>query len=100
MVRHKIKFPLYLTTFGRTNLILDGLVSTYMPEQTTIDIVGEELKRYAIRLTVQNLAEIDWLKAAYVVTEKAKQVPDIVGLFVEDPLRFISDISRAVQGRV
>ena len=100
LVKHNIQFPLYLTTFGRTNVILDGLTKTYMPDQTTLDIVGEELRRQAIKYTVKSIIEVDWLKIGYSLTEKVKQTPEIVDTFLQNPLQFISKLSRAFQGRV
>lgn len=93
MIKHRIKFPLFLTTFGRTNLVLDGLIGTYIPEQTTLDIVGEELKRQAVKETFKNLTEINWLKMIYTMSEKAKQTPELVAHFINDPIRIISKVA-------
>lgn len=101
MVRHKIKFPLFLTTFGRTNVILDGLASTYLPEQSTVDIVGGELKRQAVKEMFRNIADADWLKVAYGLSEKVKQSPQLlIGLidrYFENPLQAVRDISEAMR---
>jgi len=97
MVKNKIKFPLYLTTFGRTNVILDGLINTYFPEKTTLDIVGEELKRQAVWETWQNIKQADWLQLAYAVSEKIKQGPAIITEIINDPLGVISDIARVIK---
>lgn len=97
MVKNKIKFPLYLTTFGRTNLVLDGLVNTYMPEKTTLDILGEELRREAIKETFKNIADIDWLRVVYSVSEKAKQTPELISKLMDNPLGLISEIAKAAK---
>lgn len=93
MIKHRIKFPLFLTTFGRTNLVLDGLMAAYIPEQTTLDIVGEELKRQAVKETLKNLTEINWLKMFYTISEKAKQSPELIANFINDPVRIISKVA-------
>lgn len=100
LVKHNIKFPLYLTTFGRTNLILDGLTKTYMPEQTTLDILGKELRQQAIKHTIKSIVDTDWFKIAYTITEKTKQAPEIINDLINNPFQFISELSNAIQGRV
>jgi ubiquinone biosynthesis protein len=101
MVRHRIKFPLFLTTFGRTNVILDGLASTYLPGQTTVDLVGGELKREATKEMFRNLAGGDWLKVAYTLTQKIKKSPELItGLidrYFENPLEAMRDIKEAIR---
>jgi ubiquinone biosynthesis protein len=100
MIKNKIKFPLYLTTFGRTNLMLDGLVKTYMPEETTLGMFGEELRQAAIRETLLNIVGIDWLRVGYALSEKAKQTPEIVSQFIDNPLAFVTEIVRTVRASV
>lgn len=97
MIKHKIKFPLFLTTFGRTNLILDGLMATYIPEQTTLDIVGEELKRQAIKQMLRDLKDINWMKLAYTITEKIRLGPDLIADFLDNPLELISKVAAAAK---
>lgn len=101
MVKHKVRFPLFLTTFGRTNVILDGLASTYLPEQSTIDITGGELKREAIKEMIRNIASGDWLGVAYALTEKIKKSPQLVsGLidrYFENPLQAVRDFREAIR---
>lgn len=97
MVKHRIKFPLFLTTFGRTNLVLDGLMATYIPEQTTLDIVGEELKRQAVKEMFKNFTGADWFKAAYAASEKVKQAPELIVNFIKDPLEIISKLAAAIK---
>lgn len=97
LVKHRIKFPLFLTTFGRTNLILDGLMATYIPEKSTLDIVGVELQRYAIKQTFDNLKEFDWLRIAYSLSEKVKEAPELVVNLIKDPLGIISKVAAAVK---
>jgi predicted unusual protein kinase regulating ubiquinone biosynthesis (AarF/ABC1/UbiB family) len=94
MVKNKIQFPLYLTTFGRTNLMLDGLVKTYLPNKTTVDLVGNELKRAAMAETLQNVADIDWLRVGYTLSKKVKQTPEFISALVESPLDIISEIAK------
>jgi ubiquinone biosynthesis protein len=97
MVKNKIQFPLYLTTFGRTNLMLDGLVKTYLPNKTTVDLVGNELKRAAMAETLQNVADIDWLRVGYTLSKKVKQTPEFISALVESPLDIISEIAKAMK---
>lgn len=97
MVKNKIKFPLFLTTFGRTNLVLDGLVKTYLPDKTTIDLVGEELRRHALKQSVNNLITADWLRLAYTIVEKIHCVPETLTTILNDPLGFLKEISQAIK---
>lgn len=101
MVKNKVKFPLFLTVFGRTNLILDGLARTYLPEQTTLDITGGELKRQAIKEMINNLTEGDWLGLAYALSEKLKKSPHlvtgIIDKYFEDPLQAVRDFRDAIR---
>ena len=98
MIKHRIKFPLFLTTFGRANLVMDGLVTTYMPEQTTLEIVGQELRRQAIKEMFRNIANADWLKVAFIASKKIQKTPDLIARFIEDPIDFISKIVGAAKG--
>lgn len=97
MIKNKIKFPLYLTTFGRTNLMLDGLVKTYMPEETALDMFGEELRRAAIRETLHNVIGLDWLRVGYALSERAKKSPEVISKFIDNPLGFILEIVKTVR---
>ncbi|MFA6098061.1 MAG: AarF/UbiB family protein [Patescibacteria group bacterium] len=97
MIKHRIKFPLFLTTFGRTNLVLDGLARTYLPEQTTLDIVGVELKRQAIKETIKNITNGDWLRLAYALSREAGRTPEMIVSFLENPLAALSRIAAAVK---
>lgn len=101
MIKHRIKFPLFLTTFGRTNLMLDGLTKTYMPDQTTLDIVGGELKREALRQAFSNLANADWLPVLYALSEKFKQGPkafaDFILRYLDHPLDLVRDLAAALK---
>ncbi len=97
IVKHRLKFPLFLTTFGRTNIILDGLVHAYMPEKTTLDIFGKELRRQAVKEIIKNLADADWLRLGYSLGKRIKESPDAAGSIVDDPLGFLSEIARAVR---
>jgi ubiquinone biosynthesis protein len=97
IIKHKFKFPLYLTTFGRTNLLLDGLIHAYMPDKTTLDIVGVELKRLAVREAWNNITEADWLKLSYSLSQKIKELPQTMAEFIEDPLGAVSRFAAAVR---
>jgi ubiquinone biosynthesis protein len=97
LVKHRIKFPRYLITFGRASIVLDGLIKTYLPEKTTLDIVGDELRRQALRETLNNIVETDWVRLSYVLSKKIKQSPKIIEDFINNPLGIISEISRAVK---
>jgi ubiquinone biosynthesis protein len=101
MVKNRIKFPLFLTTFGRTNVILDGLAKTYMPEQNTLDICGGELKRQAMKEMINNVTDGDWLGVAYALSEKIKKSPELVtGLidrYFDDPLQAVRDFRDAMR---
>jgi len=100
MVKHRIKFPIFLTTFGRTNVILDGLASTYFPEQSTIDIVGGELKRQAIKEMMGNIMDADWLALGYVLSEKIKESPrgiiKLIDRYMDNPLQAVRDFQEVM----
>jgi len=98
MVRHRLKFPLSFATFGRAYIMTDGLINTYLPGKTTLDIVGVELRRLAFQRATNNLLNADWTKLAYVVSEQIRKTPDIVTEFFDDPLSVISKIARAAKG--
>ncbi len=95
--KHNFKFPLYLATFGRTNLILDGLIQDYLPDQTTLDILGEELHRQALKEIWKNAMDADWLKLSYSLSQKIKEGPQLISKFIDNPLSVISDFIRAVK---
>jgi len=101
LVKNRIKFPLFLTTFGRTNVILDGLARTYIPEQNTLDICGGELRRQAIKEMINNVTGGDWMRVAYAVSEKVKKSPelvtDLIDRYFEDPLQAVRDFRDAVR---
>ncbi len=101
MIKNRMKFPLFLTSFGRTNVILDGLAHTYLPDETTIDILGEELKRQIIREMFKNLTNGDWLGTMYALTEKLNKSPELmtglINRYFEDPLQMVRDVRGAMQ---
>jgi ubiquinone biosynthesis protein len=96
MVKHRLKFPLFMTTFGRSYVMTDGLVNTYLPGQTTLDIVGKELQRLAVRQAMDNILKADWLKLAYVFSEKVDEAPELIAKFIDDPLSVVASVAKAV----
>jgi len=97
LLKHRLKFPLWLATFGRTAIMLDGLVAAFLPGQTTLDILGREFRRQAILQVTRNVLDLDWLKVAYVLSEKIQDTPEIIAEFIDSPLRVISKLSQAVK---
>src|SRR5262249_12528889 len=89
LVKHDIKFPLYLTTFGRTILVLEGLVKTYLPELTTLELFGEEIKRAVLRSLFKDVLEADWVQLAYALSRRVSKFPEDVSEFLYNPLRFV-----------
>jgi ubiquinone biosynthesis protein len=100
MVKHRLKFPLFMTTFGRGYVMTDGMINTYLPGQTTLDIVGVELRRLAFQQATKNILNADWTKLAYVVSEQIRKTPDIVTEFFDDPLTVIAKVARATKGAI
>jgi len=97
VVKYRFKFPLFLATFGRTNLLLDGVIHEYMPAKTTLDLFGEELRRLAFREAWKNVLEADWLKLTYAVSQKIKEGPNIIGEFLDNPLGLVSQIVQTIK---
>ena len=97
VVKYRFKFPLFLATFGRTNLLLDGVIHEYMPAKTTLDLLGEELRRLAFREAWKNVLEADWLKLTYAVSQKIKEGPNIIGEFLDNPLGLVSQIVQTIK---
>jgi hypothetical protein len=58
------------------------------------------LKRQAVKEMFKNLTEIDWFKMAYAVSEKAKQAPELITSFIDDPLGMISKVAAAVKNPI
>jgi ubiquinone biosynthesis protein len=97
MVKHRLKFPLSMITFGRSYVITDGLINTYLPGHTTVDIFGEELRHLAFQQTIDNVINADWLKLLYTLSQKVEETPDLVTEFINDPLSLISAIAKAIK---
>lgn len=95
--RHGLKFPLYMTTFGRTNLLIDGMIHEYLPDHTTVDLLGEELQRQAVKVMWRNVVDADWMKLSYVVSRKINEGPGIVSEFLDNPLGMVSKIINAAK---
>lgn len=97
MVKHRLKFPVSMAIFGRAYVMTDGLINTYLPGQTTLDIVGKELQRLALQQTVENIVNADWLKLAYVLSEKVEEAPELIAQFIDDPLSLVATVAKAVK---
>lgn len=98
MVKHRLKFPLSMATFGRAYIMTDGLINTYLPGQTTLDIVGVELRQLALQQVTNNILNADWTKLAYVLSEQLQKTPDLIVQFLENPLEVVSKIAQAAKG--
>lgn len=75
-VKHNIRFPLYLTLFGRANMIFDGLIHSVDPESTALEYLGKELRRGVIKRTFHNITHTNYLAVAYHLSRKLKESPE------------------------
>ncbi len=71
LVKHKIKYPSYLITIGRANIILDGLVERYFPEHTALDILGDQLREHAMKhIQTKMFSEQNLMRIGHAFTQK------------------------------
>ncbi len=100
-MKYRIPFPYQLVLFGRMQAIIEGLFETVAPGVTTLEVFGEELERGLRKQFWENLKDINFPPALYVLSEKMKKSPDLVaGLidkYLDDPLRAIHDIREALK---
>lgn len=99
LVEHNMRYPTYLTTLGRGNVVVDGFIKTYMPEYTAHDILKKQLKSHASEYMKTSFTDDDALRLGYSIIEKMKKVNDSNELF-DNVLRDISKISKSLRGRL
>jgi hypothetical protein len=73
------------------------LINTYLPGQTTLDILGKDLRRLAFQQTAKNIMNLDWMKVAYTLSEKVQEAPELITEFINDPLSLVSAIAKAIK---
>jgi ubiquinone biosynthesis protein len=93
-VRHGMLFPEFLFAFSRCNLVLDGVIKTFLHNQTTLDIVGEELKRAAIRQALEDLKNKDWVPLLYTLSKSLHEAPDLIASALNDPAAALLKIKK------
>lgn len=96
-VRYRFSFPVYLITFGRSNILMDGLIHEYLPDMTTTDILGEELRRQAVQEIFNNVVNADWVQLTHAVSKKINEGPKIIAEFLDNPLKIVSEVVRAAK---
>jgi ubiquinone biosynthesis protein len=99
MVKHNMKYPPYLTTLGRGNVVVDGFIKTYIPEYTAHDLLKKQLKEHAAEYMRNAFNEDDMLRLGYSFVEKMKKTQNtnkIFDIVLDDFARF----SKAVHGRL
>ncbi len=84
-VRHGIDFPEFLFAYGRSNIVLDGVVKTFFNGHTTLDILGEELRNLAIRQMFKDLASKDWVPLLYALSKAMQTTPDFIAQALNNP---------------
>lgn len=94
-IKYKIRYPSYLITLGRANTILDGLITTNIPDYSLIEVLGEELKKQTVIRMQKEMNSPNLLRISNVFLEKIK------GDFEDSDsiLRAISDVSKALSGK-
>jgi ubiquinone biosynthesis protein len=96
-VKHKIDYPTFMITLGRGNVILDGLISTYLPHYSTLDVLGRQLSKRANEHFRDTFDEKYFLRASYALIERAKIKFEKTDPFKES-LQLLSDIAQAARG--
>jgi ubiquinone biosynthesis protein len=83
--RHGLEFPEFLFAYGRSCLVMDGVIKTFFNNQTTLDILGEEFKRAAILQAISDLKDKDWVPLLYAFSKALKETPDFIADALNDP---------------
>ena len=100
-LKHRVPIPNNLILFSRQNAVIDGLIGTLLPGKSTRDIMGEELERGLRHRIIQNLADTDYARLAYAISEEIKETPEkvaaFIGEFVKDPLKVVRDFREALR---
>lgn len=84
-VRHGIDFPEFLFAYGRSNIVLDGVVKTFFNGHTTLDILGEELRSMAMRQMFRDLTTKDWVPLLYALSKAIQTTPDFITQALNNP---------------
>ncbi len=65
LAKHKLRYPYYLITLGRANLILDGLVEAYIPGHKTLDLLGGQLREHALKEFMRYMEPSELIRTGY-----------------------------------
>jgi ubiquinone biosynthesis protein len=95
--RKRVKFPLFLIEYGRCVIILDGLVATVLPGKTTLDLLGEELKKEALKMMIEDLSETDVIPLIYNVSKRIKDLPNELNKIICNPEDFVINIRNFIR---
>ena len=97
-IKNKLGFPIHLTLMGRSNVIFDGLIHSVDPESTTLDYVGEELRKGVLKKLARNIIKTDYLSVLYNLSERFKESPEKLNHFVnryyDNPMALVRDIKK------
>ncbi len=93
-IKYKIRYPSYLITLGRANTVMDGLITTNIPDYSMIDILGDELRTQTVKRIKKELQGPHLLRIGNVFLTKMKDSLDET----DSMLRAISDVSKALSG--
>ena len=100
-IKNKIPPPYLISLMGKANIVMDGLLYMVDKENTTIDMMGEELRRGVWRRIKKNFAETDYGPVLYTLSTKIKRNPEVLNAllerYYEQPLALIKDVKRALQ---
>jgi predicted unusual protein kinase regulating ubiquinone biosynthesis (AarF/ABC1/UbiB family) len=100
-VKHRVPMPLQLVLLGRNVVVVEGLFETVIPGKTTLEVMGDELRRGLYRRIFENITSIDAGPLLYALSEKIKKSPGLlaglINRYFEDPLRAVRDFREAVR---
>lgn len=101
LVKRKIKYPTYLIGLGRANVVLDGLIATYMPKYRAIDLIGNQLSSRIMEDFDTRKEQARFLRLQHAFMEKINDFTSSENFddFTEKLFPLISDFSSALRGK-
>jgi ubiquinone biosynthesis protein len=102
-VKNRIPLPYQLVLLGRNVVIVEGLFETVVPGKTTIEVMGDELKKGLYSRMFENIKSVDVGPILYALSEKLKESPSSIAESIEKylnhPLDFIREVKEVVLGK-
>jgi|SRR5579872_94488 len=97
LVRHHKKIPVFIVSFGRAAVMIDGLAHEYLPGESTLDILDYEFKRAILIGTARQLISADWKKLTRVLLSKINNVEGVIKTAIENPAGFVAGLGRIIK---